>query len=251
MPTVPRSRWRVAGVLVVVVIALVHIAAVTLAALPPNRYSAHATGLTSYLRPYFAQNWRLFAPNPVAEDRFVRFQGAYTVADGSVQTTPWVDWSDVELDVIRHQLIGGRAGYVTSKLSSPLSVRYRALGRDGRTLVSGDDPSGVETWTELRSSLLDAGNTSRAVGLYLLYDKAATRLATDVLHARWPDRHWVAVRYAQRSHGVTPFDDRHGSEAEREQARPDVVDRVNGWREPIRGTSAERRSVAQFDRRHR
>jgi hypothetical protein len=236
---------------VVVVLALTHVVAVTFAALPPNRYSEHTTGLTSYLRPYFTQNWRLFAPNPISDDRHLRFQGAYRTADGSVKTTDWVDWTDVELDLVHHRLVGGRAGYITSKLYTPMSTHYAALGTAVSVANRPADPDDVPSWADLRQQLEDAGATPGSATLYLRYDRAAVRLATDVLTGRWPDRDWVAVRIAQRRQGVTPYAARHGSEAERERARPAPVERIDGWRRPVAGDEAERKSVASFDRGHR
>ncbi len=252
VPDATTSRWRLGVVLVVVLLALTHIAAVTLAALPPNRYSEHTIGFTSYLRPYFTQNWRLFAPNPISDDRSIRFQGAYRAADGRVKTTDWVDWTDVELDLIHHRLVGGRAGYITSKIYTPLSTWFGALGPAASVANEPSDPAeDVPSWSDLRKKLEKAGATAGATSLYLRYDKATIRLATDVLTSRWPDRDWVAVRFAQRRQGVTPYDARHGSEAERERARPAPVERIDGWRAPLHGNQAERDSVASFDRNHR
>jgi hypothetical protein len=250
VPDATTSWWRLGAVLAVVLLALTHVVAVTLASLPPNRYSEHSTSFTSYLNPYFSQNWRLFAPNPISSDRNIRFQGAYRAADGSVKTTDWVDWTDVELDLVHHRLVGGRAGYITSKLYSPLSTRFGALGTKGRLVASAGDQASPTSWTQLRRQLEDAGATKVAVALYLRYDKAAVQLATDVLHSRWPDRDWVAVRVAQRSQGVTPYDDRHQSKKGREAARPAPRERLDGWRSPLLGDTSERDSVASFDRRH-
>ena len=61
----------------------------------------------------------------------------------------------------------------------------------------------------------------------------------------------TAVRYALREHGVTPYDARHLDKAERQEARPEPTMRIGGWRVPTYGPAAERRGVADFDRRHR
>lgn len=102
---VPRLTLKTVFVAVAVAVALIQFVSVTLAALPPNRYSAAAAPHTNYLRPMFTQDWRLFAPNPIADDRTVSFQGSYRGADGSLKHTKWVDWTEVELDLIHHRLI--------------------------------------------------------------------------------------------------------------------------------------------------
>ncbi|MCR4513154.1 DUF5819 family protein [Aeromicrobium sp. 50.2.37] len=250
----PRQPWwRLVVVGLVAVAAAGHLLVVTLAALPPNTYSDAARPATSYLGAYFAQNWRLFAPNPVSSDRVVRFQGAYE-QDGELVVTDWLDWTDVELDLVRHRLVGGRAGYVTTKLYGPLGSRYRPLDADQRAIADIAEPVEVLGWPTLRRELVAVSDDQlddRQVDLYLVYDRAAARLATEALEAQHPDRRMVAVRYATRSQGVTPWGSR-GEDAEaRERARPTPVQRINGWREPLRGTAAERASVRDFWERHR
>ena len=86
---------------------------------------------------------------------------------------------------------------------------------------------------------------------YLRYDRAATQLASEVGFARWPSRDVADVAYAQREHGVVPYDARHDSKAERQEARPAATMRIGGWHIPTYGPKAEGRGVADFDRRRR
>lgn len=247
------SRWRVAVVGVVVALGAGHLLAVTATAVPPNTYSDAVRPATSYLGAYFSQNWRLFAPNPISSDRVVRFQGAYE-EDGRLQVTPWLDWTDVELDLVRHRLVGGRAGYVTNKLYGPLVSRYATLDEAQRTTADVLEPGDALPWQQLDRELR-TGSDDPLVGarvtLYLAYDRATTRLATDALEAASPGRRLVAVRYATRSQDVTPWPARGGTAAERQAARPTPVQRINGWRTPLRGDATERAVVADFLRRHR
>lgn len=227
--------------------------AVTLAAVPPHRYSEQTAGAAEYLGPYFAQNWRLFAPEPISSDREVRFQGAYE-QDGTLVTTEWVDWTRTELDVVRHRLVGGRAGYVTNKMYGSLGSRFAALDADQRLTASAPQPEDAVPWDQLRADLVadsDDNLDTVQVENYLLYDEATTRLGTAVLQSRFPDVDLVAVRYATRSQDVTPWGLRLLPEAQREAGRPTPYQRFNGWREPLRADVAEQRSIADFDRRHR
>lgn len=249
---VPRLTLKTFFVSAVTAVALFQLVAVTLAALPPNRYSDAAAPHTTYLSPMFTQNWRLFAPNPIAEDRRILFQGSYAGPDGTVKQTEWVDWTDVELDLVHHRLIGGRAGYVTNKLFSPLGARYAALLPAQREAASSTAEKDPPSWAELSDLLLKAG-PSRPVSTatFLRYERATIRLATEVLESRWPDRTFTAVRYSLNRQRVTPYDARNGSEKEREAARPAESVRLGGWRVPEVGDAAERAAVADFDRRHR
>lgn len=246
-----RPTLRSCFIAVVVAIVAVHLIAVTLAALPPNRFSDAARDQTGYLDPYFNQNWRLFAPNPISEDRNLLFQGAYIDADGRMARTSWVDWTDVELDLVRHQLIGGRAGYVTNKLVSPLRSRMSALDVSQQLVVTSASQTAPPTWTELSRELEGAGTPRTRLLGFLRYERAATQLGTDVLQARFPDVDLTAVRYSVRRQSVVPFDARAGTAKERAARRPTAVEDIGGWRRPTPGSSAERSAVQDFDRRHR
>lgn len=249
---VPRLTLKTTFVAAATGVALFQFVAVTLAALPPNRYSDAAAPHTTYLSPMFTQNWRLFAPSPIAEDRRILFQGSYQVADGTQKQTEWVDWTEVELDLIHHRLIGGRAGYVTNKLFSPLGARYGKLLDAQRRVAVTTDEKDPPTWSELGERLLAAGpSRPDSTEVYLRYERATIRLATEVLQARWPDRTFVAVRYSLNSQAVTPYDARNESNEKREAARPAENVRLSGWRVPEVGDAAERQVIADFDRRHR
>jgi hypothetical protein len=248
---VHRPSLRTVFIAVVVAIVGLHLVSVTLAALPPNRYSDAARGRTAYLNPYFTQNWRLFAPSPISEDRSLLFQGAYIGPDGRPARTAWVDWTAVELDLVRHRLVGGRAGYVTNKLVSPLQARAAALDDSQRLVATSAPQAGPPTWAALADELRSAGTPTTARLGFLRYERTATQLATDVLIARYPDLELTAVRYAIRQQSVVPYGARTGSSAERRASRPAAVRDVGGWRRPSPGSEAELAAVRDFDRRHR
>ena len=104
-----------------------HMLAVTLASLPTNPVKDAFDSQLDYLTPFFERNWRLFAPNPIDEDMSLLVQGAYVDGDGNLRTTPWVNWTRVEQDVIEHRLIGGRAGYITTKFYGGLDDEFQEI----------------------------------------------------------------------------------------------------------------------------
>ena len=227
-----------------------HMLAVTLAAVPTNSVSQAFEPQLGYLSPFFGQSWRLFAPNPIDEDRSLLVQGAYVGKDGQIRATPWVDWTSVELDVIEHRLVGGRAGYITIKLFGALSQQFRELEAGQQSLAVRSSALAPPSWTTLRLSLARVGPDDDDLSDYMRYDRAVTRLATEVLAARWPSRTFTAVRYSQRQQGVVPYDARHLDSADRKASRPAPAMRIGGWRAPTFGPAAERRGVADFERRH-
>ncbi len=246
---------RVAFLTVLSGLVAVHLIAVTFAAVPPNRYSTAVAPSTGYLGAYFAQNWRLFAPNPVAQDRVVKFQASYRDDAGALTETDWIDWTDVELDLVRHRIVGGRAGYTTNKMTSSLGSRYRTL-TDAQQRVADEAPEDPPPgWDDLTDRLVESGSDpereSAALSAFLRYERAVVRLGSDVAAARLPDREIVAIRYAVETQAVTPYDQRRGTKDEREAARPSPTQRASGWRAPLMGSAAERAAVADFDSRHR
>lgn len=247
-------KWlsgRVAFLTTVTALAALHLISVTFAAIPPNQASDAVAPSTGYLQPYFAQNWRLFAPNPVAQDRGIRFQVAYQDEAGEVQQSAWVDWTDVELDLVRHRLVGGRAGYITNKMTGSLSSRYRLLDDGQRSIVDRTTDDAPLPWQQLETRLAEAGVSPARLTSYLQYERAIIGLGTDVATSRFPEREVVAIRYAVTLQGVTPFDQRGGSESERQAARPHLTERLSGWRAPVVASDAERNTVADFDQEHR
>jgi hypothetical protein len=225
--------------------------AVTLAAVPTNPVSDAFDPQLDYLTPFFGQNWRLFAPNPVDGDKTLLVQGAYVDDSGDLHRTAWINWTEVEQDVIEHRLVGGRAGYISTKFYPSLDEEFRELGSpEQKTLSERTSALDPPSWDELQAYLARIGPDDDDLGDYLRYDRAAARLASDVVAAR-TSHELTAVRYALRRHGVTPYDARHFDEADRQEARPEATMRIGGWRAPTYGPAAELRGVADFNRRHR
>ena len=247
---VHRVSLRTVFVVVVSLVVLFHLVTVTLAAMPTNRWSDAARPVTGHLAPYFTQNWRLFAPNPISSDRAVQFQAQYVDASGESVQSAWVDWTDVELDLIRHRLVGGRAGYVTNKMFTPLSSRYAALNR-AQKAVADDDLAAAGGLDELGAALRQEDGSASAAELYLRYERVVVRLASDVLLARFPDADLTSVRYRIVTRSVVPFDARSGDEDARALARPAPTSRTSAWRPVEAGGPSEREVVKDFDERHR
>jgi hypothetical protein len=247
----PETESRTVFAAVASTIVGLHMLAVSLAAVPTNPVSDAFESQLDYLSPYFGQSWRLFAPNPVDEDRTLLVQGAYVDDAGKLRVTPWVNWTKVEQDVIEHRLIGGRAGYITSKFYGALDEEYQEMAPEQEVASERTSPVAPPSWAQLEAVLAQVGPDDDDLEDYLDYDRAAARLATNVIDAGAGGKFDItAVRYALREQGVTPYEDRHGSEAERKAARPPAEVRIGGWRRPTYGSAAEARGVEKFFRRH-
>ena len=179
--------------------------AVTLAAVPTNPVSDAFDSQTDYLSPFFGQSWRLFAPNPIDEDKTLLVQGAYVDDDGNLRSDVMDQLDEVEQDVIEHRLVGGRAGYITTKFYPALDEEFQELeSPEQKTLSERTSPLDPPSWDELRDYLARIGPDEDDLADYLRYDRAATRLASDVVDARTLDKtHCGPVRLAQAgSHPV-------------------------------------------------
>jgi hypothetical protein len=73
---------------------LFHFAATLLYLTPLNPVKLALSGaINSYMQPYFAQNWHLFAPNPVDTSRVITVSCRLSQAQGQPVETEWYDVS--------------------------------------------------------------------------------------------------------------------------------------------------------------
>lgn len=238
---------QMAVVGLIVAIAGFHLLSVTTAAIPTNKTSTSLKPMTSYLNPFFTQNWRLFAPNPISSDRSIEFRGQYDSADGSSTTTKWLNWTDVELDLVHHKVVGGRAGYITNKLVGPLNSRFLAMTEQQRETALNDRKTALDGYATLRKKLTGQSDNAGTVNLYLRYETTIIGLATAALKAAHPGVDFTAIRYRIVDRDVAPYSERRM----KDYVRPAPTIRRSGWRAPIQASKAEQDTITSFYRRHR
>lgn len=77
------------------VVFVVHFIVTQLVNMPTNPIKLeYYDALTTYVNPFFTQNWSFFAPDPIANDLSMFVRGERRAADGTLQITPWYDVSD-------------------------------------------------------------------------------------------------------------------------------------------------------------
>jgi hypothetical protein len=90
--------------------ALYHLGMVFLHVAPSNSLSKdHSAAVTEYIYPEFEQNWKLFAPDPVQQNVHVQARAEVRMADGSTQTTGWVDMTAQDISAMRHDPLPSHA----------------------------------------------------------------------------------------------------------------------------------------------
>lgn len=107
--TTPRPWWsRLAlgvSVLGISVLALYHLGITFLTNSPANTVNARfATPISKWVYPWFEQNWRLFAPNPMSQNFTIE---ARVATDCYKNVTPWYNLSQMDYDTILHNPFPG------------------------------------------------------------------------------------------------------------------------------------------------
>ncbi|WP_261954911.1 DUF5819 family protein [Streptomyces nigrescens] len=79
--------------------------------------------ITSYMLPYFVQDWHLFAPDPIDRDNGVLVRAKKRQPDGSVITTKWTDVTSPSLQQLYGERLWPSRGFrVTSGLPQLLET---------------------------------------------------------------------------------------------------------------------------------
>ncbi|MBN6053149.1 hypothetical protein JYK22_14510, partial [Nonomuraea sp. RK-328] len=105
----PRRKIIVAWFLFCALLLAFHFVAVFLYLAPRNPVSAwSAETVNAYIRPYFQQNWELFAPDPIDYNTRVLVRARIRDSSGAERITPWTDISEPGRERIRGSLFPGR-----------------------------------------------------------------------------------------------------------------------------------------------
>ncbi|MFI9466320.1 DUF5819 family protein [Streptomyces sp. NPDC052492] len=103
----PRPLNAATGIAVALCLAvtLVHVLLVFLYVAPPNVMSqAYSHQVNAWVRPYFEQNWRLFAPNPQSANRQISARVSSTAPDGTTQVSGWIDLTAADDAAVKHSV---------------------------------------------------------------------------------------------------------------------------------------------------
>ena len=103
----PRLLIAGTGVAVALCLAvtLVHVVLVFLYVAPSNAISkAYNQQVNGWVRPMFAQNWRLFAPDPQSVNRQISARVGYIAPNGTKQVSHWIDVSSMDDSAVKHNV---------------------------------------------------------------------------------------------------------------------------------------------------
>jgi hypothetical protein len=86
-------------------VSLGHVFLVFLYVAPPNVISqAYSRQVNAWVRPFFEQNWRLFAPNPQSANRQISARVSRTAPDGTTQVSGWIDLTAADDAAVKHNV---------------------------------------------------------------------------------------------------------------------------------------------------
>lgn len=190
--------------------------------------------LSNYMLPVFGQSWSVFAPEPINGNITIKVRAAMG-SDKGVQTTPWVNASDAELDLAHHNLFPPRAAILGLQQGTEYKSAFDKLSKDQQKIVAGGYFIGDDWLKRFELDLLESvkGNDkakeiSRLNARAFIKQEAQTAAyATQVALATWgPEVERVQVSVSRQN--VTPFKDRHNENVAPQPIR--VVE--SGWRGP-------------------
>jgi len=203
-----------------------HIAATALYATPatPLRELLPEAAFTAYNYPMFDQNWSVFAPDPISSNYEISVRGAELV-DGELVNTEWVNASETELKLLRHNPLSPRAGYAAYAQALGTYLAYNKLSDTEKAVVAGSYFEGDSWSLNLENDLRAQQGTDEAtVNAYLKEEWVTTAYATQVAKAVW-GKDVAYVQYSITVDSSVPFESRHDKNAQRS-----VITIDSGWR---------------------
>lgn len=188
--------------------------------------------VSSYMLPFFEQNWSLFAPNPVnAEDEFLVRARVADPQTGEIETTDWRSATELEWRLVHHNPAPSRASRLSSNLHRRMNTLWNRLSDEQQEIVARDYvTTGEADWERLADDLAAAegAETSSRVEDFISAERVGAGYATQFAKAMWPGE-VTAVQYELRRTPVPRWRDRMAPPPE----APEFSTREFGWRPPL------------------
>ncbi|MDQ0743900.1 hypothetical protein QFZ62_001208 [Clavibacter sp. B3I6] len=194
----PLTRGARIGSAVAALVVAVYIATTILMVIPQ---SSTTRALTAPARPYFGQQWNVFAPSIQKTNRYLQMQAQWRDSSGALVKSEWVDITDAEYESGDGDIQASRTNKQSANLLKTYSTRFQALSEEQRRVVQDtfirrtDDGFAAKTPAALVEQLtgLADGTTGRVVS-FLRYDYVMKEFTTywgtaffgrDIERVRW------------------------------------------------------------------
>lgn len=222
-----------------------HIFATFLWIAPPSglRQIVPGTILHDYMIPLQGQSWSVFAPEPINGDHRLEVRAIVVSQGGDARTTEWVDATEAELSMAKHNLFPPRGAIQSTELASRFKGAYDDLNADQRKIVALGYYKGAH-WRQRMITKIKSYGDGDPVANYLTVDREVNAYATQVAYAVWGDG-VVHVQFAVSRQNVIPFAQRNNPDAK----RPALQKAPTGWRGVVEEPGQSRENFGKAFRR--
>jgi hypothetical protein len=182
LPAPPLTRGARIGAAVSLLVVALYVATTILMAVPQD---ATTRALTAPARPYFGQQWNVFAPSIQKTNRYLEMQGQWRDDSGALVKSEWIGITDAEYESGEEDIQASRTNKQSANLLKTYSQRYQALSEQQRRVVQDtfirrtDSGFAAKTPASLVEELTGlADGTSGRVISFLRYDYVMKEFTT-------------------------------------------------------------------------
>lgn len=184
-PAIATGGFRRVVVWVVLILAAAHSITVALWMMPSNpiRDAVGNENVAAYVKPFFDQNWSVFAPDPGTSDRSLFIRGY--VGDPGSKRGELTDWLDVKNEADKHlpyDISPPRMRSIARRLAGSMTGEMNRLSDQQRRLVLAN--YATTSIDELARRLEEAVPGFNAEG-YLFEESRLTTLSTLIARSVW------------------------------------------------------------------
>ncbi|MBF4620633.1 DUF5819 family protein [Clavibacter sp. VKM Ac-2542] len=219
------------GTAIAAFVVVVYVATSILMVVPQ---SGATRALTAAARPYFSQQWNVFAPSIQKTNRYLEMQAQWRDDSGALVKSEWVDITRAEYEAGEGRIQSSRTVKQSANLLKTYTERFRGLTPEQQVIVQdtfirrADTDSGFAAKTAVslidQLSALDEGSRGRVITM--LRADYVLKEFTTYWSTAWFGRDIERVRW--RVVTERPNDFAHRSD-DQQQYAPST--RTFGWRE--------------------
>lgn len=227
--TITRGGRIAAGVAAAVVLLYVILCLSYVA--PAGAFKSATSGLADLGRPYFAQQWNVFAPNIMKTNAELQITAAWRDDDDELVEGDWFSATQLELNAVAGQPLPSRIVKQTWNLIREYNKRFLALNPEQRDVVrntfikvSGDGYA-ARSEDGLIAELDALGDNHNDIIRLMRYDDVVKEYVTYLATAYYGED-VERVRWRLWTDRPNSFEERNSDTAE---FKPDI--RAFGWRQ--------------------
>lgn len=103
--------------------------------IPNKSITAPLSGLESAARPYFSQQWRVFAPKIIKSNTNLQVQAKWRNTEGEIESSEWIDIAAIEQQPTAGHISPSRATKSAWNAAQQYNNRYKKLNTEQKKVV--------------------------------------------------------------------------------------------------------------------